>query len=157
MEEKEKDSSKKEQNIFEKLAGERSKWNARHLALTQDMRDIYKLAEMQVNLYSTIQEALENYHRMLAICSKSNARWRAIVVKENKEIQMNSDFKYKRDADKDEYIKNKHQALWLTKEATDAHLSFLKELLGDLRSMTYGVKYRIELEQFKRGGTDYGS
>lgn len=144
-----------EKNIFQYLAEERLKWNDKHSKLTKDMRDIYKLAEMQVDLYSTIQEALENYHYILSLCSKKNAQWRKIKVEEYKDLHFKSDINYKRDADKDLYIQDKHKQVYLVKEALDNHLTFLKDFLGDLRSMTYGVKYRIELEQFKRGGGDY--
>lgn len=150
-------SDKSKINIFQHFENERYKWNDKHLELTKSMRDIYKLAEMQVDLYSTIQQALEEYHKILSMCSKKNADWRKIKEKELKEMHFKSDINYKRDADRDMYIQNKNKSAWLVKEALDNYLTFLKDLLSDLRSMTYGIKYRVELEQFKRGGGDYES
>ena len=104
IQEKNSSEDKKKKNIFQELAQQRFEWNEKHLKLAQDMRDIYKLSEMQVDLYSLIQEVLENYHYMLSICSKKNAQWRTIKVEELRNLHFKTDIQYKRDADKDMVI-----------------------------------------------------
>ena len=71
QDQREANSSKKEVDYVEKFAQERIDWSSAIVSIGKRFREVENLAEVQVDLYSKRQEALEYQYRLVSIHSKA--------------------------------------------------------------------------------------
>jgi hypothetical protein len=143
------DSSKKE-TLEERFKRERNQWTDEIKELSVRFRDVDNIPEIQVDLYSKRQIAVEYmnslYNLIFKLRRKHNAEWN----KANNDIINSNDFRYsekERARIADEKTGDDKYKL----DILNSHVQFFQETVKNIDSMIFGIKHRLEAEAFKRG------
>lgn len=145
-----------EKKDFDKKFGEeRSEWTEKIRSLSIRMKNIRELAEVQVDLYSSRQIIVEYIAKLGQVMTKLNARYRKDKSDRLKHYSENSQVKYGAN-EKNPLIEGDLTDLKERIEIVETQLSFLNETMKTVDFMIYGVRSRISLEEYMRGGSQKG-
>ena len=144
--------SNEPQSEFEsQFVNERSEWTERVRELSIRMRNIREIAEVQVELYSDRQKLLEYAYKLGQILTKLNGKYRA--DKRAKMIYYSEEHNTRYGAnEKTSLIDGDLAEIKRKIDMVDNHMSFMNETTKTVDHMLYGIKSRISLEEFMRGG-----
>jgi hypothetical protein len=135
----------------EKFSGERMEWTERIRELSVRMRNIREIAEVQVELYSDRQKLLEYAYKLGQILTKLNSQFRS--EKRNKMVYYSEEHNVRYGAnEKTALIEGELSDIKRKIDVVDNHMSFMNETVKTVDHFLYGVKSRISLEEFMRGG-----
>jgi hypothetical protein len=130
---------------------ERESWTERIRELSIRMRNIREIGEVQVELYSDRQKLLEYAFKLGQILTKLNSNYRA--EKKNKMIYYSEEHNTRYGSnEKTHLIDGDLSELKWKIDLVDNHTSFMNETIKTVDHMLYGIKSRISLEEFMRGG-----
>jgi hypothetical protein len=138
-------------DIEEQFTAEREEWTERIRELSVRMRNIREIGEVQVELYSDRQRLLEKAYKMGQILSKLNSKYRAerkakmMYYSEEHNVRYGSN-------EKTTLIEGDLNEIKRKIDVVDNQMSFLNETVKTIDHFLYGVKSRIALEEFMRGG-----
>jgi hypothetical protein len=143
--------SDQQENFEDTFNRERTEWTERIRELSIRMKNIREIAEVQVDLYSDRQKLLEYAYKLGQIVSKQNAKFRSdkrtkmIYYSEEHNVSYGSN-------EKTSLIEGDLSDLKKKIDIVDNHVSFVNETIKTVDHMLYGIKSRISLEEFMRGG-----
>jgi hypothetical protein len=143
--------SDQQENFEDAFNRERTEWTERIRELSIRMKNIREIAEVQVDLYSDRQKLLEYAYKLGQIVSKQNAKFRSdkrtkmIYYSEEHNVRYGSN-------EKTSLIEGDLSDLKKKIDIVDNHVSFVNETIKTVDHMLYGIKSRISLEEFMRGG-----
>lgn len=139
------------QDFEEQFSNERSEWTERIRELSVRMRNIREMAEVQVELYSDRQRLLEYAYKLGQILTRLNAKFRA--DRKNKMVYYSEEHNVRYGAnEKTALIDGDLSDIKRKIDVVDNHMSFMNETVKTVDHFLYGVKSRISLEEFMRGG-----
>lgn len=144
----ENNSSEKE-DITKRFEREQREWNTKIDEMSSRMRDISVLSDVLVDALSQRQIALEKTHILMSVLSGINAQLR----KKRKERFLYYSQSYDLVLQKDQknlFIDVDLEKLVRTQELFSNHLSYMRSTVDTIDKMLYGVKWRIQLEEYKR-------
>jgi len=142
-------SEKPKENIEERFSRERSEWLTRMDNLTAKTRDIYTCSEALVDALSERQKALEYTHTLMSLVSKINATLRE--KKKERIMYYNMEHDYKLDkGHKEMFTEVDLKKDVMLQECLSNHLSYMRGTIDTYDKLLYGIKYRIQLEEFRR-------
>jgi len=143
----EQNSSKKE-TIIQRFIREKKDWRDTIDSMTSKMRKVDDLIMLEVEVFSQRQRALEYIHKLIAVGGKTNAdykkhlRDRIIFYSESYNMRL----------DKSQKIHFSEVDLELKLAQKDLifnHLDYMRGTLDTIDKIIYGIKWRIQVEQFK--------
>jgi len=143
--------SDQQENFEDTFTRERTEWTERIRELSIRMKNIREIAEVQVDLYSDRQKLLEYAYKLGQIVSKQNAKYRSdrrtkmVYYSEEHNVRYGSN-------EKTSLIEGDLSDLKKKIDIVDNHVSFVNETIKTVDHMLYGIKSRISLEEFMRGG-----
>ena len=133
------------------FGGERSDWTEKISNMSVRMRNIREIPEIQVELYSDRQKAIEKSYKIGQKIAKLNAQYRSEKKTKMEYYSVSSNVKYGSN-EKTSLIEWDLSELKLSIDTFDNHMNFMKETIKTIDHFIYGIKSRIELETFMRGG-----
>ena len=140
-----------QENYEDTFNRERAEWTERIRELSIRMKNIREIAEVQVDLYSDRQKLLEYAYKLGQIVSRQNAKYRSdrrskmVYYSEEHNVRYGSN-------EKTSLIEGDLSDLKKKIDIVDNHVSFVNETIKTVDHMLYGIKSRISLEEFMRGG-----
>ena len=143
--------SDQQENFEDTFTRERTEWTERIRELSIRMKNIREIAEVQVDLYSDRQKLLEYAYKLGQIVSRQNAKYRSdrrakmVYYSEEHNVRYGSN-------EKTSLIEGDLSDLKKKIDIVDNHVSFVNETIKTVDHMLYGIKSRISLEEFMRGG-----
>jgi hypothetical protein len=144
VEEKEKDYA----SIF---SGEREEWREKIRILSVRSKNIREVADVQVELYSSRQILLEYAYKLGQILIKLNSRYRKERGERLKYYSEMTQVKYGSN-EKTPLIESDLAELKEKIDLVDNHMSYMNETVKTVDHFLFGIKSRISLETFMRGG-----
>lgn len=144
MEEKEK------RDIIKQFESERLEWTYRIKNIASRFKIVENLVEVQVDLYSSRQEAVDYIQNLTIILSKLQKKYDTEWKVAYDELSLNQDFRYN-DREKARFASEKISNLKINIEILQSHIEYFKETVKTIDNMIFGVKHRIDIEDFKRG------
>jgi hypothetical protein len=115
------------------------------------MKNIREIAEVQVELYSDRQKILEYSYKLGQILTKLNSNYR--TEKRAKMVYYSEEHNTRYGAnEKNSLIDGDLAEIKRKIDLVDNHMSFMNETTKTIDHMLYGIKSRISLEEFMRGG-----
>lgn len=131
----------------ERFQDERSSWKERIGEMSARMKEIHNLAELQVDLYTSRQEAVEYQYNISMSISKLESRF---FKKRKKLIEdyNNLDIRYGK-ADLNQIIDGACADHTYHIALMKSHSGYMYETIRTIDNMIYGIKHRIELENFR--------
>ena len=137
--------------IEEKFNTERGEWTERIRELSIRIRNIREIPEVQVELYSDRQKILEYTYKLGQILTKLNSQFR--TERKNKMIYYSEEHNVRYGAnEKTALIDGELSDIKRKIDIFDNHMSFMNETIKTIDHFIYGIKSRISLEEFMRGG-----
>jgi hypothetical protein len=146
----EKQQSSSNEPIYTRFAKERDEWRDIIKNMSERLSDVYKLSDLLTDVYSNRQIALEYTHTLMSHLSKVNRIFRERKVERfnhysrNYELRLDKDFKYDHiHADLNDIVERR--------ELLQNHLDYFRETVRTIDNITFGIKHRMSLEEYRRG------
>lgn len=135
------------EKIKERFMEERSLWKDKVIDMARRIKKISDLPELQVDLYTYRQEAIEYYYNLNLASIKLEKKYSKLKGKLVEEFN-NKDVRYAK-SDMSTLIDgasadHKHHI-----DLIKSHSSYFYETVKTIDSMIYGVKHRIDMENFR--------
>lgn len=138
-------------NFELQFSDEREVWTERIRELSVRMRNIREIGEVQVELYSDRQKLLEYAYKLGQILTRLNSNYRS--EKKNKMVYYSEEHNTRYGSnEKSSLIEGDLSEIKRKIDLVDNHTSFMNETIKTVDHMLYGIKSRISLEEFMRGG-----
>jgi len=106
--------------------------------------------DVQVDLYSERQRAAEYMHQLMVLQSKLKKAWVAEYQKVYNNLLLDQDYRYS-EKEKQRIAEEKTSSAKLKLDILQTHVDFFRETTKTIDNMIFGVKHRLEIEDFKRG------
>lgn len=142
-----KDMDQELERIKERFIEERGKWKDKVVDMARRMKSISDLAELQVDLYTYRQEAIEYYYNLNLAVIKLEKKYSKLKRKLVEELN-DKDVRYGK-TDMNVIVDgaaadHKHHI-----EIVKSQSSYLYETVKTIDNMIFGIKHRIEIENFR--------
>ena len=142
-----------EKSDFNKLfETERFNWKEKIQILALEMKDIKTLAKAQVDLFSQRQVLLEYSYKLASIVSKLNSKYRTEKSKKLKDYSEKSDIRYGAN-EKNVLIEGDISEITEKIDLVEGHRKYIDQTVQTIDHMLYGIRQRIDLEDYLRGST----
>jgi len=144
-------SNEAQSEMESQFGDERAEWTERIRELSIRMKNIREMAEVQVDLYSDRQRLLEYAYKLGQFLTRLNSKYRA--DRRTKMIYYSEEHNTRYGAnEKTSLIDGDLAEIKRKIDLVDNHMSFVNETTKTIDHMLYGIKSRISLEEFMRGG-----
>jgi len=137
-------------DYIEKFSTERSTWSNATIEIGRRFRDVENLAEVQVDLYSKRQEALEYQYKLIGIHTRLKNLYAVEWKKAYDSASVNEDIRYN-DKERSKVAESMVSKLKFKVESVSNQIEFFRETIKTIDNMIFGVKHRIDIENFKVG------
>lgn len=131
---------------------ERSEWKEKIQVISLSLKSIKTVAEAQVELFSNRQILLEYSFKLAQVVSKLNSKEKQERAKKLKEYSENSNIRYGSNETK-LLIEGDVAEISEKIELVEGHRKFIDQTIQTVDHMLYGIRQRIALEEYLRGGT----
>jgi hypothetical protein len=143
-------NNKINEELISRFKKERNEWTDKVKDLSERMRDIYKVADLQTDVYSYRQIAVEYSHTLMTHLTKVNQVFRARKIERWEHYTRNYDLRMEKDP-KELHIFVDIADINERKELLQNHLEFMRETVKTIDTISFGIKHRIQLEEYRRG------
>jgi hypothetical protein len=135
-------------DIVKKFEDERAKWSNIITDFASKFREVYKLPELQVELYSNRQILVEYMYRLISLSGKMEKDLR--IEKRKSYDKYTNKFDYKATSQERELLMEGDNADLLERtHHIKSHIDFIRETIKGMDNMIYGINHRIKLEEYK--------
>lgn len=138
------------EQLISRFKKERTEWTDRVKDMSERLRDIYKIADLQVDIYSYRQIAVEYSHTLMVHLTKVNQLFRAKKIERWEHYTRNYDLRMDKDP-KELHIYVDIADINERRELLQNHLDYMKETIKTIDTISFGIKHRIQLEEYRRG------
>lgn len=143
-------SSDSSLTYVEKFENERTEWTKTIKDMSVRLRDIDNLTDLQVDLYSRRQEAVEYMYKLASFQGRFKKTMAKMYAAEYEKIVSNEDYRYS-EREKQKLVEEKLICVKVKMDDLQNHIDFFRESIKTMDSMIFGIKHRMEIEDFKRG------
>lgn len=145
-----KEDSSNQIGYVERFEKERSDWTEKVRTIASKFRSIDNMVEVQVELYSERQVATDYIHELTVLFSKLKKLYLSEWKKAYDALSMNEDLRYN-EREKNKFADEKAAGSKLKMEILQNHIDYFRETVKTIDNMIFGVKHRLDIEDFKRG------
>ncbi|MEG1142173.1 MAG: hypothetical protein RSE41_06990 [Clostridia bacterium] len=145
----EKPSSKK--TLHERFNDERIEWTNKLKELAQKSRYLDKLTELQVDVISERQIAVDYYHHIKSVLISLNREFKVEYAKKYDFYTNGSNIRYPNESSKNAKIQSDLCSIIEKKDSLENHMSFMQETIKTIDNLIFGIKHRLSIEEFVRG------
>jgi len=138
------------EKLSKRFTEEREQWKKTIADMSERLRDIYSVGSLLTDLYSQRQVALEYSHTLMSHLIRLNKILRAKKAERWLHYTQNYDLRLDKDP-KNLMVDVDLGPIIEQKEMVENHLNYMRETVKTVDTICYGVKYRISLEEFRRG------
>lgn len=138
------------EQLIARFKSERNEWTDRIKDMSERLRDIYKVADLQTDIYSYRQVAVEYCHTLQVHLQKVNHVFRARKIERWEHYTRNYDLRMDKDP-KELHIYVDIADINERRELLLNHLEFMRETIKTIDTISFGIKHRIQLEEYRRG------
>lgn len=144
-------SSSNQKSLEEKFSEERIEWKDTIKMMSQKLKKVFDLVELETIVYTERQRAVEYHHYLLTLYSKINKIYRKKHSEKYDFYTYQSQKRYPNKGDKEFQILTDIAETVEKKEAIHNHAKYIDQTISTIDNIIFGIKYRIELEQIARG------
>lgn len=137
-------------SYVERFEAERNTWTEDVKGIAARFKNVDDMIEVQVDLYSKRQQAVEYMHQLMVLQSRLKKTWIAEYQKTYDSLLINQDFRYS-EKERQKIAEDKTSGAKLKLDVLQTHVDFFRETVKTIDNMIFGVKHRLEIEDFRRG------
>lgn len=134
----------------ERFEQERNDWTEDVRGISSRFKNIDDMVDVQVDLYSKRQLGVEYMHQLMVLQSRLKKTWIAEYKKAYDILILDQDYRYS-EKERQRIAEEKTSASKLKLDILQSHVDFFRETIKTIDNMIFGVKHRLEIEDFKRG------
>jgi len=134
-----------------RFARERIEWSGKIKEMSDRMKDIFKVSELMVDIYTERQRAVEYYHYLISIFKKVNRAYTKEWSEKYQHYSYKSQVRFPNERTKELQILSEMSEIVEKREEIDNHAKFINNTIGTIDNLIYGIKYKVEIEQISRG------
>ena len=139
-------------SVYDYFAGERLGWEKKIAALTDKMKNLNTLPDLQGSIYTDRQTATETVAYVQSLLISENKKYNRKYSERYDFYTFGSDKRYPTDTAKKDKIKVDMEDMEEIRMLLNSHLVFMKETVTTIDNMIYGISNRIKFEEITRGG-----
>lgn len=143
-------SSSEKKNFIEQFEYERQDWTSIIRGIASRFKIVENMVEVQVDLYSERQRAVDYMQQLTILQSRLKKKYESEWKKAYDDLALNTDFRYN-ERERAKFASEKTSESKLKIDILQTHIEFFRETIKTIDNMIFGVKHRIEIEDFKRG------
>ena len=136
-------------DIMSAFENERKLWSGDIRNLAERMRDIGKLIDVQVDLFTFRQRCVERKHELLIDLNKYNKKHKTMLAQRLAHYHTNYDRKLT-GPEKERMIDGDVADLKYWLDTIEDQVNFFDQVFKNIDNMIFGIKHRIELEDYLR-------
>lgn len=145
----EKTQASSDKPFSEKFADERIEWTDKVKSMSIRFKKVEELVDVQVDLYTSRQIAIEYQYRLIGIHTKLKKNILEAWKKAYDDLE-NADIRYN-DKERTRLAEAATSGTKINADIVSNHIEFFRETVKTIDSMIFGVKHRIEIENFRAG------
>ena len=142
--------SSEQVGYVERFQQERNEWTDEIKSISSRFKNVEDMVDVQVDLYSKRQQAVEYMHQLMVLQSRLKKAWIADYKKAYDSLLLDQDYRYS-EKERQRIAEDKTSTSKMKLEILQSHVDFFRETIKTLDNMIFGVKHRLEIEDFKRG------
>jgi flagellar basal body rod protein FlgC len=131
---------------------ERAEWKEKIQVISLNLKNIKTVAEAQIELFSNRQILLEYSFKLAHIITKLSTKERVERSKKIREYSERKDIKYGSNETKT-LVEGDISEVLEKIDLVENHRKFIDQTIQTVDHMLYGIRQRIALEEYLRGGT----
>ncbi len=144
------EESKKE-TLAEKFTKERSEWQEKIALMSSHMKNINKISELMLSVYTERQICLDYYHYLISKSIIVNREYRKRYAERHEFWTWKSNVRYPNETSKNNKILVELADIQEKRESIDNHARYIAETMKTIDNIIYAIPRRIEIEQISRG------
>jgi hypothetical protein len=141
----------KEDTLETRFATERMEWTVKIKDMSHQLKKLDTIAELQVNIYTERQRAVEYYHYLNSLFIKMNSMYRLKYAEKYDFYTTKSQIRYPNESTKVNKILTEMKDIVLKKEKLDNMMKYMSSTIATIDNLIYGIKYRIEVQNILTG------
>jgi len=138
-------------SLEDKFAKERLEWSGKISEMSKKLKDIMKLADLQVDVYTERQRAVEYYHYLISILKGLGRSYAKQYSQRYDFHSYQSDKRFANEKSKELQILADISEIVRKREVVENHCKFVDNTIKTIDNLIYGIKYRVDIEQIARG------
>lgn len=137
-------------SFAESLSQIREMWVEHIKTASQKLKQIPDILDLQDSIYTLRQEAAEHWHAMVDLQVRLSKDYKVESAKKFKEYKTHTNVMYKSETNINSLVEADLVDAKYKIEILDNHISYMKETIQTIDNIIYGIKSRIEVENFLR-------
>ena len=146
-----KEPDKPKETLETRFAKERIEWTGKIKDMSDRMKDIFKVSELMVDIYTERQRAVEYYHYLISIFKKVSRAYTKEWSEKYQHYSFKSQVRFPNETTKELQILSEMSDIVEKREEIENHAKFINNTIGTIDNLIYGIKYKVEIEQISRG------
>jgi len=146
-----KEPDKPKETLETRFAKERIEWTGKIKDMSDRMKDIFKVSELMVDIYTERQRAVEYYHYLISIFKKVSRAYTKEWSEKYQHYSFKSQVRFPNERTKELQILSEMSDIVEKREEIENHAKFINNTIGTIDNLIYGIKYKVEIEQISRG------
>ncbi|NMC57803.1 MAG: hypothetical protein GYA51_00185 [Candidatus Methanofastidiosa archaeon] len=146
-----KEPDKPKETLEARFARERIEYSGRIKEMSDRMKDIFKVSELMVDIYTERQRAVEYYHYLISIFKKVSRAYTKEWSEKYQHYSFKSQVRFPNERTKELQILSEMSDIVEKREEIENHAKFISQTIGTIDNIIYGIKYKVEIEQISRG------
>lgn len=143
-------SSEAKMSYIEKFSLEKNEWTVKITGIASRFKNVEDLVDVQVDLYSERQRATDYIAQLYVTLAKLKKLHLSEWNKVFNALTNNQDYRYT-EKEKQKIADDKVSEIRIKLDMIQNHIDYFNGTVKTIDSMIFGVKHRIEIEDFKRG------
>ena len=146
-----KEEETEKQTLEKRFEGERFQWGGKVKGMSSKIKSLQDLSDLQVEVYSERQRALEYYHYIISLLIKVNKVYNKQYSEKYKFYKYQSQERIPNENLIKIRINSELEDLKEKREILDNHAKFMDGTVKTIDNIIFGIKTRVEVEQIGRG------
>ena len=140
-----------EESLETKFSKERLEWTEKISDMSKKMKDIHKIPDLMLDIYTERQRCVEYYHYLISILINLNREYRKRYAERYEFWTHKSQIRYPNETTKNNKILTELSDITTKREAVENHSKFTSETKSSIDAIIYAVKNRVDIEKISRG------
>jgi len=142
--------SSEQVSYVERFETERNEWTSEIRGISARFKNVEEMMDVQVDLYSKRQQGVEYMHQLMVLQSRLKKSWLAEYKKAYDSLLIDQDYRYS-EKERQRFAEEKTSGSKMKLDILQTHVDFFRETIKTIDNMIFGVKHRLEIEDFRRG------
>jgi len=145
-----KEEVKEEDSLATKFANERLEWLRKIKEMAEHFKNVFKMSELQIMVYTERQIALEYYHHLLSYLIGINKSYNKVYAEKYDFYSYKSQKRFPNETSKNNQILHEMAELLEKKQLIENQSKYMDNTIKSIDQIIFGIKLKIDGEILSR-------